>query len=392
VKTIQQVLQANLCTGCGLCVKTSDDMQVDQHGFIRPIHFIDDQISSVCPGRGVRQNNQDNYNLSWGPILSSNVGHATDIEIRRRGSSGGVITALLTHCLEASLVDAVIQVGRSEINPIQTKVRVITCAQDLLHNAGSRYAPSAPLSVLRSIIGNGETYAFVGKPCDVAALRNLQEKDERLEKQFPYLVSFMCAGVPSQKGTEEILDHHGVSQQELVDFRYRGDGWPGLTNAITKSGDSKNMTYNEAWGRILNRHLQLRCKVCVDGTGESADVVCADAWYESENGYPSFDEKDGRSLILVRTGQGASLLSDAIASGRLSGVEEYNLNNLEKVQPYQYNRKGTLLARQLAMKFFAAPFPHYQGFHLGQLSKKILLKSHIKAFLGTITRKIKGRL
>ena len=392
MKTIQQVLQANLCSGCGLCAKTSDHMQIDDNGFTRPIDFIDDYISSACPGKAVTQHNQENYDLSWGPVISSHVGYAADNEIRRQGSSGGVITALLMHCLEAGLVDAVIQVGRSDTNPIQTQVKIISATQDLLQNAGSRYAPSAPLSILHSVLGNGKIYAFVGKPCDVAALRNLQQQDVQIKNQFPYLFSFMCAGVPSQKGSEAILEKLGMEQQELVDFRYRGGGWPGLTKATNKSGDTQSMTYNEAWGKILNRHLQLRCKICVDGTGESADIVCADAWHESENGYPSFEEKEGRSLILVRTEKGRALLSDAIAACKLRGVEDYKLDNLAKVQPYQYNRKGTLLARKLAMKLFATSFPQYQGFHLLALSKKLPLKSHIKSFIGTLIRKLKGRM
>src|SRR3712207_7050821 len=38
-----------------------------------------------------------------------------------------------------------------------------------------------------------------------------------------------------------------------------------------------------------------RCKICPDGTGEFADIVCADAWY-GKDGYPDFAEREGRSL------------------------------------------------------------------------------------------------
>jgi coenzyme F420 hydrogenase subunit beta len=37
------------------------------------------------------------------------------------------------------------------------------------------------------------------------------------------------------------------------------------------------MSYADSWGGILSRHVQFRCKICPDGTGGFADVVCADA-------------------------------------------------------------------------------------------------------------------
>lgn len=392
MKTTHDVLQANLCAGCGLCVNEPEQMQIDKNGFARPVKPLNDLLTLACPGIKLTQFNQQSYDLSWGPVKTSNVGYSSDENIRATGSSGGVITALLAYCLESKLVDAVIQVGRSETSPIQNEVKIITKKAGLLKNAGSRYGPSSPLSILRKVIGDGRRYAFVGKPCDVAALRGLFEHDDALQEQFPYLFSFMCAGVPSQNGTEAVLEKLGVSYLELADFRYRGEGWPGLTKAITKAGDVKTMTYNEAWGTILNRYLQYRCKICVDGTGESADIVCADAWYQSKNGYPSFEEKAGRSLILSRTQVGESLLTSAIKAGKLDGVETFKLENLPDIQPYQYNRKGTLLARKLALRLFRAPFPKYVGYHLNELSKKMLFKNKTKAFLGTLQRKLKGRL
>lgn len=51
------------------------------------------------------------------------------------------------------------------------------------------------------------------------------------------------------------------------------------------------MSYNESWGNILGKYLQKRCKICPDGIGEFADIVCADAWHGDKSGYPNFEEK-----------------------------------------------------------------------------------------------------
>ena len=58
-----------------------------------------------------------------------------------------------------------------------------------------------------------EKYLFIGKPCDVAAVRQMQQHDPRLKENIPYIVSFMCAGTPSLQGTEQVLDKLEVERR-----------------------------------------------------------------------------------------------------------------------------------------------------------------------------------
>lgn len=389
---LEKVIASNMCAGCGLCVGSTDEMKIDDKGFVRPKKQIFDELSNnACPSIKIVQNNLENYNASWGPILSCQTGFSSNPKIRQMGSSGGVITALLYMLLSEKLVDAVIQTGTSKINPIANETKIIFHKEELILNSGSRYAPSSPLSVIRSIKGDGNKYAFVGKPCDAAALRMAVQRDNELQKQFPIILSFMCAGVPSELAAKEVINKFGLQQKNVTEFRYRGDGWPGLTKAVTSEGDVKTMTYNESWGTILNKHLQARCKVCADGTGELADIVCADAWYESKDGYPSFEETEGRSLIIVRTTAGRDLLSQAISLNYIKGLEKFNITGLRDIQPYQYNRKRTLIARILALKLLLVKTPKYKGFSLMYLLFRTPPIQTFKAMVGTCLRKLKGR-
>ncbi len=390
---IKNVLKNNMCSGCGLCSEQEKDMQIDALGFLRPVKPIEDDISlNCCPGIKVEQTQDSDYDSIWGAILASYTGYSLNSDVRKMGSSGGVLTALLTSLLETNVVDAIIQVGASDINPLRNQVVITQDSCELIKNAGSRYAPSSPLSVVRSLMGNGKKYAIVAKPCDIAALRALTERDTSVKEQFPVLLSFMCAGIPSEKATYDILNKFKVDMKEVKSFRYRGDGWPGLTTAVDLQGKAYSMPYNESWGSILNRKLQVRCKICVDGTGELADIVCADAWHESKDGYPSFEEKQGRSLILVRTAQGKNVLEKAVSEGFVGLEGEYPVSNLPKIQPYQMNRKKTLLARIFALKLFGVTTPKYKGFYLFRLMFKTNPAVSLKIFLGTFVRKMKGRL
>lgn len=393
MRNVSEVLKAGMCSGCGLCAKNSRAMQIDKMGYFRPQDPIVDTISSkACPGRQVSHyNSEAPYNQLWGPLLSCELGYATEECIRHQGSSGGVLTALLVYLLESKAVDAVIQVGVSENNPIRNATYIHTRKEEVINCAGSRYSPSSPLSVVRELIGDGKIYALVGKPCDIAAMRALVSEFPQYRTQFPYLLTFMCAGVPSEAGTQAILKQFGVDEQELISFRYRGDGWPGLTKAVIRGGQTHTMTYNESWGTILNRHLQPRCKLCADGIGEAADIVCGDAWHTSENGYPSFEEQDGRSLTLARTKKGRNLLDAALQAGTMV-LSPYEIKDMHKIQPYQANRKMTTQSRKLALWLLGGKSPEYIGYHLWSLLLLAGIKVNTKSFIGTLIRKIKHRI
>jgi hypothetical protein len=112
------------------------------------------------------------------------------------------------------------------------------------------------------------------------------------------------------------------------------------------------MSYNESWGTILNKYLGERCYICPDAIGEFADIVCGDAWQDfDEKGYPSFINKKGISLVLTRTNNGEKIFREMVANGLVSIFKEYkDLNEIEKMQPFQASRRKTLYAKTLALR------------------------------------------
>jgi coenzyme F420 hydrogenase subunit beta len=367
-------------------------MVINSDGYLRPTKAINDNISNSCPSINVQHFNSDaDYHKLWGPIISCNTAFSTKSAIRQKSSSGGVITALATLLLEKEFVDEIIQVGVDDQNPIRNKTHFVTTTEQLLANAGSRYCPSSPLSDIRQVLNNGKKYAVIGKPCDISAIRSLVTKNPEYKEQFPYLLSFMCAGIPSENATKKLLDKLNVKEEDLISFKYRGDGWPGLTCAQTNNNEKFTMSYNESWGGVLNRYLQPRCKVCADGIGEAADIVCGDAWYNSENGYPSFEEKDGRSLTIARTFAGQKLIDEAIQLQALQ-VDSYDIDNIDSIQPFQKNRKQTIAIRKLALLILGGRTPKFIGYQLYSNMFDSRFNNLIRTFTGTLLRKLKGRV
>lgn len=395
IRTIDQVLKADLCLGCGACqyaVPGKIELKMNAEGYLRPVvqqvlQPAEEELAlSVCPGIHVEHTPPlKNEELMWGPIKSCQAGWSTDDQLRHKASSGGGLSAFAGHMLRSGQADAVLHIGVSAHDPLLNEYRISTTPEQVAGNAGSRYAPAAPLTGLREALAKHERIAFIGKPCDVVAMRKIMAVDPVAKQKVVACLSFMCAGVPSIKGTHAVLNKLNSPREEVVEFRYRGNGWPGLATAVLKDGRSRSMTYDDSWGKILNKHLQFRCKVCFDGTGEFADITCADAWYGSRDGYPSFEEAQGRSLILARTGIGAQILADAIEQVSAL-VESLPSADLPKIQPYQRDRKLYALSRWLALKakMRAAPFYSFQSMFL--LTTKSRPLQALKNFLGTLRR------
>ena len=297
---------------------------------------------------------------------------------------------LLMHLLQADVVDAVIQTGPHATLPTQNATVITADLAGIRAAAGSHYAPSAPLADLQDHLSDGRRFAFVGKPCDVAALRALQARDPEVARAFPVLLSFFCAGVPSHSGGMAVLAALGADPDATSAFRFRGNGWPGQATATLSSGETRSMSYHDSWGGILSKHVQHRCKICADGTGVAADIVCADAWESDAEGYPLFEEADGVSLIVARTAKGADLLAQAVAAKRIT-AQPFDVTQLAAIQPGQRERRRALAARLLALRLLGRPVPDYQGLQIMTAARQNPLKRNLRNFLGTLRRALRGR-
>jgi coenzyme F420 hydrogenase subunit beta len=395
IKTVKQILEADLCLGCAACtyvVPEKITMEISGEGYLRPqvksaLSAEDHgRVVKVCPGINVVYQPRDaRYHELWGPLVSAGVGWSTDDGLRHKASSGGAISAIAAYLIKDGNVDAILHIGVSASDPLRNEFRISRTPEEITANAGSRYAPGTPLEGLTEAVKQFSRIGLIGKPCDIVAIRKIAALDPDLSSRIAFCMSFMCAGVPSLKGTHAVLRELQVAPEDVVAFRYRGNGWPGHATATTRQGVSRSMTYEASWGRILNKHLQFRCKICVDGTGEFADLTCADAWYGTADGYPDFEEHQGRSLILSRNAAGEALIRDAVAAGFLH-VEPLAEVEIERMQPYQASRKRMLLSRIAALRLFGRSAPIYDLGLLWQLARKGGIKNNLRSFVGMTKR------
>jgi coenzyme F420 hydrogenase subunit beta len=399
--TLTRALRGNLCTGCGLCASIGGDavaMTMVAPGYLRPHQSAtlapeaEAGIAAACPAVTIDERPAAPHDDPlWGPWFSCGTGFSTDAALRHQASSGGMISGLLTHALATGQVDFVVQTGADPDAPLGNRTCISDTAADVFDAAGSRYTASAPLAELDRWLAMPGKFAFVGKPCDVTALRARARTDPRVDAKVPVMLAFFCAGIPSAAGTRRILDRIDAPEADVATFRYRGDGWPGFATATLKDGTTRRMSYADSWGDILSKEVQFRCKICPDAVGGSADVAAADAWYGDERGYPSFEEQDGRSLVMARTAAGQTLLDGAVAAGAIV-TEPLDIAEIAKMQPSQARRKRELVSRLAALAVAGRPVPRYRGVSLWAAAAREGLPGHARSFAGLLRRIIKRRV
>jgi coenzyme F420 hydrogenase subunit beta len=395
---ISRIVKDNLCLGCGLCEsvcgKESAEMKISENGFFLPNLKIlnkkgEQIIKRICPGINVV--NDIPFSKSeriWGRIEKLHSGYSADNEIRSKGSSGGIISSLAVYLLEHKVVDAILQVGGDTNEYRHNHLRISRNKADVLECASSRYAPALVFNSLLETLNNStDLFCFVGKPCDISALKNILIEYPQYKGRFKLTIAIMCAGMPSFIGTQRIIEAFQAFQP-VKNLVYRGNGWPGNFSFDDRNGKSFKMSYNDSWGKVLGKFVHFRCKICPDGIGLQADIAIGDAW-ETKNGYPDFTEKEGRSLIIARTLVGQTCLANAEKDHSIV-LRPLDFGQLQLIQPYQYNRRQRVGVRILAFSMACQRILNFKNMELFCNTAKANPFVLAKEFIGTLKRSVKN--
>ncbi len=399
---IEYVVENDLCTGCGLCQSAFKENKIsiviNKAGFFRPTinrYLLKEEneiFSKFCPGLIVKKDKEISLSkktdVLWGHIFSCLIGRSTDHKIIKEASSGGAISSLLSFLLETNKVEAIIHIGISKVNPYLNEIKISTNREQIIECAGSRYSPSAPLTNILNNIKHYKSYAFVGKPCDIAALRQYSQYNDQIKEKIKYYISFFCAGIPSLNATKDIINAMDISLDTIKRVDYRKDGWPGYFKVTDSEDQMHKLSYSLTWMKLLGPRIQFRCKVCADGIGHLADIVCADAWEDyDEKGFPTFKDALGQSLIISRTEAGESILEELIDKQYIQIIKKVtDYRQIDNMQPGQYTKKVYFLSRNLAILLKKRKWLKFSSSFFLKASLKASPIAFLKNFYGTLKR------
>lgn len=403
LRVIQDVVERQLCTGCGVCasVESGRFRMGDAVEFGRRPFLVDEpaaetgQAFSVCPGASLEHTfdraepGLDRELMpAWGPVFEVWEGHASADDLRRAGSSGGAASALALYAIERGGMGGVLHTAARRDAPHLNESVYSTTRAALLAHTGSRYAPASPCDAIARIEAADRPSVFIGKPCDVAAAQRARKIRPALDAKLGLTIAFFCAGTPSTRGTLDLLKKIGVDDPaRLKSLRYRGNGWPGMWTAVwtDAAGEERtaSLTYAESWD-FLQRYRQWRCYICPDHTGEFADIAVGDPWY-----HPVEPGEAGKSLIVARTRRGAEILHAAAEAGYIT-LETKDPGLLPRSQPNLLSTRGRLFGQLLTLRLCGAPVPRYPGFPAFRFWVAMPTRKKLRSLSGTL-KSIRGK-
>jgi coenzyme F420 hydrogenase subunit beta len=405
IRNVGDVSNWRMCVGCGACAYACPEDKVQIVNVIdqglRPVVHGEgcggssgcSDCLAVCPGIDAGHARQsgapdsvDSLAESWGPVLEVWEGFPSDADVRYNGSSAGMASALALFCIESLGMRGAVHIRGEERSPHLNKTAFSRTREEFMASTGSRYAPASPCDRLDAIEGAGGSAVFIGKPCDVEALRKAQAIRPGLDRNVGIAISLFCAGTPSTQGTIDLLRRHGLSPDDVDEIRYRGRGWPGhFAVRLKGTTDWRNLeTYADAWS-FLQAYRPYRCYLCPDGSGEFADVSCGDPWYRDIQ-----PDEPGTSLVVVRSAKGRDVVRRAIEAGAVY-LQRVDPQTLALSQRELQLKRGAIWGRVLTLNALGIPAPRFRGFSLFRNWLRIPFGHKMRSVFGTARRVFKRK-
>jgi coenzyme F420 hydrogenase subunit beta len=206
---------------------------------------------------------------------------------------------------------------------------VATTEEEVESAAGSKYTASPALSIMATALERFSRLAFVGVPCQITALRNMQQtKDKRYDAlRVKILIGLFCA----ESFTYGVTNSHGIAA-----FVEKELGLP-LT-AVTRFDIKKNNLLVYGPDRVESRPLaEVKdyawplCYSCRDLTAELADISVG-----------AVGSKADENALLARSKLGLEIVEQAREAGILQLADLRNPGLIERIAKNKHDRRAAV--------------------------------------------------
>ncbi len=302
------------CTSCGLCLQACPGEEVD---------FITLESSLF---------DRENHHPFLGIIRGAYLSYATDEQIRRKGASGGVATALQIFLMKEKEIDGSILYGTHNSEPWRGEGMITLTEDEIKSSAQSRYHLSPMNSVLSKLAEREGRYALVGLPCHIHGLRKLQQSGWKSRAEIRPVIGIYCGNNLYYQATRMILKKLGIENlNDIVSLNYREGDWPGNFSVTCRDGITRSIPKHD-FNQVIPFYINHRCLTCIDLTNELADISIGDGWAKEG------ESSEGWSLILTRSKLGESIVRRAAAEEAIE-LEEISRDEAVAMHSHAFDLK-----------------------------------------------------
>ncbi|MCX5753040.1 MAG: Coenzyme F420 hydrogenase/dehydrogenase, beta subunit C-terminal domain [Candidatus Krumholzibacteria bacterium] len=365
---IETVVETGLCTRCGTCVGACPAKNLgigDPLGACLPVAAEACTSCGMCldgcPGASVDFAPLEKGlfgdavpNRLLGVVRGAYLAHASDAIIRRNGSSGGVVTAMLLDLVGRGESKGAVLFAPHREEPWRGWGRIASSPEEIAAAAQSRYHLSPLNTALGEMRDAKGDFAYVGIPCQIHGLRKLQAALWRPAGiRLSPIIGIYCGNNLYYEATRVMLKKLGVRRPEdVAALSYREGVWPGSFVARTADGVVRSISKLD-FNQVIPFYINRRCLFCIDLANELADLSVGDGWAKEGSG------GDGWSVVLVRTETGERVFDGAVRSGVLE-AEPITVEAAERMHSHAFDLKKTGAFLRLGLwKGWGCAVPRY---------------------------------
>jgi len=305
---IEDVLNKDLCIGCGACVELCPYFKnyKGKTAILFPCTLTRGRCFAFCPKAEVDLDVL--ANRFWdAPYEGTPLGKYRQVLTARAGEkmeksafqAGGTVSALMTAALNSSLIDAAALTDQEDMIAVP---RLITRAEDVSECAGSKFMAAPTLSVVnRGAIQGYERMGVVGTPCQLTAVAQMKSNPlnrENFKDPVALTVGLFCTWAIDTRQLMPLL------AECIGDACIQGMDMPPPPSEImvVDTGEGKVEIPLERIRTLVPKG----CHVCPDMTSEWADVSVG-----------VLEGKPDWNTLIIRTQTGDQLVKDACSAGYL---------------------------------------------------------------------------
>lgn len=318
-------------------------------------------------------------------LQDSRICTSTFDDVFKSSSSGGIVTTTLKYLFETGQINKPVVTGCRGLEAIG---RIITSVDHLNHTAGSKYQPVSLVHLLKELTSADEV-AFVGLPCHINGVHNLQQK-QNFEFRIVLKIGLFCTIGRSFNATKAVFKK--IGQPDFI--QYRNQGHPGNCIASIYGRTLFVSSCTDFLQKIDYIYFLNGCQYCNDLFAVKSDISVGDAWNIgkgkeaialswSEFGKTVINDMNNRDFLDTKR----LITENEIIESQKNGYI-YKIRNYERKRKYLVNGLRPLTEYEKACEYlvqnsllFNAPF----NFILYSLFQKRIIRKRNK-MLAVLTK------
>jgi len=313
---VQEVQKPGLCHRCGGCVTfctavNYGALKLDEEG--KPQYADMEKCiecglcHAICPEIDELEEEtrrRAGWSAPMGRIIETTVARAAKESVHRRGTDGGVVTALLLHLFDRGRIDGAIVA--QQVGPFQRRPHLAASRQEILEAAGfffdtshgmktfsDMYMTFSSIEEFDPMMKRGlRRVALVGTPCQIKSVRRMQALGLVPSDSLAICLGLFCSGNFIFGEAER------ARLAEIGGFR-----WEDVKRLNIKEGLQVHLASGEIRAVPLDQMDAMRryaCRFCPDYSAEFADIS-----------FGGIGAEEGFTTVITRTPLGRASLADA---------------------------------------------------------------------------------